>query len=125
MSPSIATMMYLYKIRKEDAITKFFGILHFNDNHFISVFIDIEEQTVDTCDSYHTGKGISDVSTESDESSEPKESSATKMIVLMRKWIAKSMSIIDYLDNKKDNEKELSYWLHVTRPTKKIGQSST
>ena len=27
----------------------------------------------------------------------------------MRKWIAKSMSMIDYLVNKRDNEKELSF----------------
>ena len=98
MSSSIGTLMHQYRTRKDDKITKFYGILHINNNHFVSVFIDIEQRTVETCDSYHTGKGFRDFSADSGDDSESKEDQDTETVVLMRKWIAKSMSIIDYSD---------------------------
>ena len=73
------------------------------------MFIDIEQHTVETCDSYYTVKRISEFSIDSDDDSDVKEDIDTNKIVLMRKWIVKSMSIIDYLVNKRDNEKELSF----------------
>ena len=96
MSSLIATLILQYQTKKDVAINKFYRILHINENHFVNVFIDIEECTAETCDSYHTGKGISEVNTDSDDDSDSKEDQDTKIVVLMRKWIAKSMSIIDY-----------------------------
>ena len=55
------------------------------------MFIDIEQHTVKTCDSYHTGKEISEFSTDSNDDSISNKDEDTKMVVLMRKWIAKSM----------------------------------
>ena len=60
------------------------------------MFIDIEECTVDPCDSYYTGKGISEVSIDSEGDSDSKEDPDTKTVVLMKKCIVKSMFIINY-----------------------------
>ena len=55
MSLLIVTLFHQYQTRKDDDISKFYVILHTNNNHFVGVFIDIEQCTVETCDSYHTG----------------------------------------------------------------------
>ena len=83
--------MHQCQIRKDNHISMFNGILPININHFVSVFIHIEQHTVETYDSYHTEKGISECSTESDDDSDSKEDVDTETVVLMGKWIAKSI----------------------------------
>ena len=57
------------------------------------MFIDINKCAVEICDSLQVGKAFYDNPT----------------VVFMRKWIAKSMSIIYYFINEKDNKKEISF----------------
>ena len=49
------------------------------------MFIDIEQHTVGTCDSYHIGKGITESSADSDGASDSKEKVDSEMFILMRK----------------------------------------
>jgi hypothetical protein len=93
MASSIATLLNEYKSKTGHNLSKFYGILHVNSNHYVTVIIDINKRTVETCDSLQVGKA----------------SLKNPTVVLMRKWIAKSMSIIDYFINEKDNEKEISF----------------
>ena len=58
MSSSVIKLLHHYKTTKEHNLSKFYGILHIDNIHFIGVFIDIEHCTVETCDSYHIEKGI-------------------------------------------------------------------
>ena len=93
MASSIATLLNEYKSKTGHNLSKFYGILHVNSNHYVTVIIDINKRTVETCDSLQVGKA----------------SLKNPTVVLMRKWIAKSMSIIDYFINEKDNEKDISF----------------
>ena len=47
---------------------------------FFSVIIDIEQCAVETCDSYHTGKGISDFITDLDDDSDSKGDADIKIL---------------------------------------------
>ena len=83
MRSTLANVLFSY--RKEDTmkLSRFYANLHVRKNHYVSVFIDIDKRTVHTCDSLQNNT-----------------EKTTKAVTLLRKWIAKSMSIIDhYLGN--------------------------
>ena len=84
-------------------LSKFHGILYVGNIYFITVFIDVNHHTVETYDSLQVQKAFSD------DDSVLKVMKEDTTDVLMRKWIAKSISIIDYFVNEKDNEKDMSF----------------
>ena len=79
MVSSIANIMEIYKLKPKYHITNFFGTLYVNQIHYVSVFIDTESRRVYTCDSLPHASNYQ-----------------TDTIILIRKLIAKSMSLIDY-----------------------------
>lgn len=71
---------------KTTTLNQFYANLHVNDTHYVSLFIDVKERTVYTCDSFKCN-----------------EEGGNEVVTLMRKWIAKSISIIDYyMDGSED-----------------------
>ena len=63
-----------------------------NQMHYVSVFIDTESRRLYICDSLPDSLKF------------PNET-----IILMRKWIAKSMSLVDYYIKNNDTEFDLSF----------------
>ena len=92
MVSSIANIMKIYKLKPKHHLTKFFGTLYVNQVHYVSVFIDTESRRVYTCDSLpHTSNYQTDI------------------IILMRKWTAKSMSIGVYYIKNNETGLDLSF----------------
>ena len=72
-------------------LTKFFGTLYVNRMHYVSAFIDTESKRIYTCVSLPYTSNYQ-----------------TDKIILMKKWIAKLMSLIDY--HIKNNETGLDLY---------------
>ena len=85
MESSIANIMEIYKLKPKHHLTKFFRTLHVTQMHYVSVFIDAESRRVYTCDSLPHASNYQ-----------------TSTIILIKKWIAKPMSLIN--DHIKNNE---------------------
>ena len=90
----IASLLHLYKQNPDQnhKLTKFYGNLYVKNSHYVSVIIDTQHHLVQTCDSFNNNND-----------------SFTNTVTLMRKWIAKMMSIIDCYINETNQDKNISY----------------
>lgn len=89
MRSTLGNILKAYRFQTDNKIKQLYGNLHINGMHYVSVIIDLDKKLVETCDPH-----VSNFT------------SSEKSVTLIRKWISKSMSILDYyLDpSKKDIE---------------------
>ena len=98
MRSTLANVLHAYRGNDNLYLNRFYGNLHVDNTHYVSVFINVDERTVHTCDSLvQKPKTLTLLQKYSVKQN-------TNNVTLLRKWIAKSMSIIDYhLDNEKNH----------------------
>ena len=88
MRSRLANILKAHHFQTNNKIKQLYGNLHINGMHYVSVFIDLDKKSVETCDPHVAYF-----------------SSSEKSVTLIRKWISKSMSILDYyLDPSKKNK---------------------
>ena len=83
---------FFKKSRSDHKLTKFYGNLFVQNSHYLTFIIDTKHRAVQTCDSLNNHDEF-----------------FTNSVTLMRKWIAKMMSIIDFYINETNEDKNISF----------------
>ena len=90
MRSRLANILKAHHFQTNNKIKQLYGNLHINGMHYVSVFIDLDKKSVETCDPHVAYFRSSE-----------------KSVTLIRKWISKSMSILDYYLDPSKKDKDL------------------